>query len=255
MIINCHEIINKGNGRHYLSQKPQTVCEIFSYEPENMEQTSLGNLYIVTELRSVKDYGYLANLLASLIKREYYVNPSNGALKCFQAAIKKANAHLGQMAKEETPEWLSKLHFFCAVLADQNILFTQTGQMKAYLARQNHFSCLSRRVSPGNEIQQGRSLKIFSAIASGPVEQEDKIIIATPEIENVITQTDLRQALIEKPDLPEISVSLKGIFSKKEQIPLAVLLMKTLKDDSKMPLSAEKRKMTTEPIDLNELLN
>ncbi|MDD5590010.1 MAG: hypothetical protein PHQ47_02455 [Candidatus Portnoybacteria bacterium] len=254
MIINYEEIIRKGNDRHYLSKKPQTVCEIFSFEPENMEQMPLGNLYIVTELRSVKDCGYLANLLASLIKREYYLNPSNGAFKCFQQAVKKANAHLSEMAKEEKTEWLSKLHFFCAALTGQNILFTQAGQMKAYLCRQDHFSCLSRRLNLEGESRKGLPSKIFSAIISGPIEQEDKIIIATPEVENIISQTDLRQTLIEKQNLPEISIKLKAFLQEKNQVPLAILLIKPSKDpDEKIEISP-KIKMTTEPIDLRELL-
>lgn len=256
MAIKTEEIIFKSGSARQVSSKPKTVCEIFCYQPDNIEQMPLGNLYIVAELSLVKDCGHLNNLLASLIKREYYLYPERGVIKSFRSALKRANAHLADLAKQGNPEWLGKLHFICASIAKDELLFVQAGQPQAYLARENHLVNLGHRIIP--DFQKPHPSKIFSSIITGKIEIGDKMIFATPAINEYLSASGLRQIMAVNNTPEDITAQIEKVMREKEKpSPLAVLV---LKSEQETPLSQSTtqnerpRRITTPPIDLNEIL-
>ena len=256
MAIKTEEIILKSRAAKEFSAKPQTICEIFSYQPENIEQLPLGNLYIVAELSCVKDCGHLSNLLASIIKREYYLYPERGALKSFRAALKKANTHLAELAKQGNLEWLGKFHFICASVAKDDMLFVQAGQAHAYVARQGHFMDLTRKIIP--ESGRPHPSKTFSSIVTGKTEIDDKIVFATPYLTQVISINGLRQILINHDELLDISDQINKIMREQEKIsPLAVLLLKIENEEpieEKTQTTVKPKRFITPPIDLGQIL-
>jgi len=256
MIIKTEEIIFRGADTAFLSRKAKTVCDIFSYQPENIEQTPLGNLYIVTQLSNVKDSGHLNNLLASIIKREYYLSPRKGQFNSLQSALKKSNQHLADLASRGNLEWLGKIHFICASITEKNIFLTQVGDSKAYLFRENHLVNLSHKIIPGSE--KPHPSKVFSSVVSGKIETEDKIILATPAINDLFTQSGLRQILINQSNLPNISDQMNRVLREQQKpIPLAILLLKAEADEVILKTNSSTKqiaKTITPPIDLKEII-
>jgi len=255
MTIKTEEIIFCTKKAKELSNKPQTVCEIFNYQPDNIEQIDLGGLFIVSELNGVKDCGHLNNLLASLIKREYYLYPKNGAHKCFQSSLKKANHHLSALAKEGNLEWLGNLHFICVSIAGQDLFFSQTGNCRAFLWREDHLMDLGKKVIP--EPEKPKPTKIFSSIVAGKVENGDKIILSTPGFEELISPQGLRQILIQTPDLAGANDQINRILrEQKKTIPLSVLMLDVRPEDPpREKLAATGPKIfITAPIDLHEII-
>jgi hypothetical protein len=256
MAIRSEEIIFKSRPAKEISNKPQTACEIFSYQPENMEQMPLGNLYIVAELSCVKDCGHLANLLTSIIKREYYLAPERGAIKSFRAALKKANNHLADLAKQGNLEWLGKFHFICASLVKEDLFFVQAGLSNAYLERQNHLVNLGRKIVPDSE--KPHPSKIFSSIITGKIEIGDKIVFATPELTKLLSANGLKQILVNNRDLLKISDQIEKIVREENKImPLAILLLQIEEDpplEQKIPTAQKPKTFITPPIDLGEIL-
>ncbi len=256
MTIKTEEIIFKSGSARQLSSKPKTVCEIFCYQPDNIEQMPLGNLYIVAELSLIKDCGYLNNLLASLIKREYYLYPERGAIKSFRLALKRANAHLADLAKQGNPEWLGKFHFICASIAKDELLFVQAGQSHAYLARENHLINLGHRIVPDSG--KPHPSKIFSSIVTGKIETGDKIVFATPELTELLSPNGLKQILNNHQGLLDISDQIDKIVREENKIfPLAILLLKAEDDpplEQKVHTAQQPKKFITSPIDLKEII-
>jgi len=253
MNIKSEEIIFRP-GKPRLAEKAKTICEIFRYQPDNIEQVPLGNLYIVSELVSIKDCGHLNNLLASLIKREYYLYPQRGMAKSFQMTLKKANNYLSDLAKQGNSEWLGKIHFICTTIAGQSIQFAQTGDPKTYLFRQGHFMDLSRKAIPNT--RDPHPSKIFSNVVSGNIEAEDILIMATPQIEEIFSANGLKQLFISRPGLPDISDQINKVLREQEKTRcLAILLLQTLQEPEPPASQPGKgRKIITPPIDLNEIL-
>jgi hypothetical protein len=256
MAIKTEEIIFKSKPAKEFSNKPQTACEIFSYQPDNIEQVPLGNLYIVAELSCVKDCGHLNNLLASLIKREYYLYPERGAIKSFRSALKKANNHLADLAKQGNLEWLGKFHFICASLAKEDLFFVQAGQAHAYLARQDHLVNLTRKIIPDSE--KPHPSKIFSSIVTGKTETGDKIVFATPMLTELLSLNGLKQILNNNHNLSDISDQISKIAREENKIlPLAILLLKIEEDpplEQKIHTAQKPKNFITPPINLKEII-
>jgi hypothetical protein len=256
MVIKTEEIIFKSKPAREFSNKPQTACEIFSYQPENIEQMPLGNLYIVAELSCVKDCSYLANLLASLIKREYYLSPERGAIKSFRIALKKANGHLADLAKQGNLEWLGKFHFICAALAKEDLFFVQAGLPFAYLERQNHLVNLGRKIVPDSG--KPHPSKIFSSIVTGKMEIGDKVVFATPMLGEILSANGLKQVLGNSQDLLEVSDQIDKIVREENKtLPLAILLLKIEEDpplEQRIHTAPKPKKFITPPINLGDIL-
>ncbi len=253
MNIKIEEIIFRGAGARYISAKPQTVCEIFYYQPENIEQMPLGNVYIVTELSCVKDCGHLSNLLASIIKREYYMSPAKGIFGSFQAALKKANSHLSDLAGQGNTEWLGKLNFLCGAIAEREFFFAQAGQLKTYLFRQGYLTNLARKIIP--EPEKPHPSKIFSSIISGKIEAGDKIVFATSYFDELFSPAGLRQILTNNYNLAAVGEHINKILrEQKKPKRLAALLLETEEETKPEITEYQKHKVTTPPIDLKEIL-
>lgn len=253
MDIQTEEVILNSSGARQTSRL-RTICEIFRYQAENIEQFPLGHLFIVTQLSLVKDCGHLNNLLASIIKREYYAHPQKDFSKSFQKALNKANAHLKEVFKQGSQEWLGKLHFICAVISQDHILFAQAGEAQAFLWREGRLIDLSHKIIP--EAKRPSPNKIFSSLVSGKLQIDDKIIFATPSLHEIFSATALRQILAISDPADMADQINKASREQQKIIPLGILLLKTSKDSDeiKIPSKIEKPKTITPPIDLNEIL-
>ncbi len=257
MIIQIEEIIFQKNKSKDFSAEPKTECDIFCYEPDNMEQMSLGNLYIISELDCVQDCQHLGTLLASLIKREYYLFPQKGALNSFQRALSKANNHLKELSKQGNTEWFGKFHFVCAALVGGELLLSQAGQAKTFFFREGHLSNLGRKAVPNPK--NPHPSKIFSSVVTGKIENADRIILATPEIDELLTANGLKQILSDQQNLAGLADQINKILREQDKIlPLAILLLETKKDEpaaARLPEKNSPRKFITPPINLNEIIN
>lgn len=255
MNIETKEIILKTGGTKQISSEPKTICEIFYYQAENMEQMALGNLYIVAELDAIKDCGHLNNLLASLIKREFYLYPQKGAIKSFQAALKKANAHLAELAKQGNCEWLGKLHFICTAINRDELFFAQAGNSKAFLFRQGHLVNLGRKIVPSAE--KPHPAKVFSGIVSGKIEEQDRILLATPLIEQLFSTNGLKQIIFSQKELEGVHDQINKVLREQNKLfNLAVLLLEVAAEEIEKPAPEpeQNHKITTPPIDLGEII-
>lgn len=255
MTIKSEQILFQKN-RKQLSAGSKTECDIFSYEPDNVEQMLLGNLYIVSELNDVSDCEHLGTLLASMIKREYYLFPQKGASKSFERALSKANSHLKELSKQGNQEWLGKFHFACAALAGDELLLSQVGQAKTLFFRENHLTNLGRKAVPDSE--KPHPLKIFSSVVTGKVESRDRLILSTPEIDDLFSDNGLKQMMASQQNLAGVFDQINKILREQDKIPpLAIMLLEIQKDEpipQPAPNMPPKRKFITPPIDLNEIL-
>lgn len=187
MQIKTEEILARG------TKNKKTFCEIFSYEPENIEEMCIGSLYIVSELTSDEDSSHLINLLNSLIKREYYCLPSRGPLDSLEMGLKKANQSLNEIAGQGKLSWLGRLHLVCAVFNKYEIFLSQTGQTQAWLWREGELTNISKKFVPPAE--KPHPAKIFQSVISGKVETDDRFLFSTPALAGLLNQAGLQQTL------------------------------------------------------------
>ena len=84
------------------------------------DEKKLGQLYILGKVQSgsQEEQSYLVNLVASIIRREYYDYPDRKPLDALKASLSKANIILERFDKE--------VAFICAVLYRGRLYLAQT---------------------------------------------------------------------------------------------------------------------------------
>jgi hypothetical protein len=157
-------------------------CDTFVYEPENIQEQTLGNLYIVGGISNklANNSSYLVNLLASIVKKDYYANPKKNPFESLESALHKANMTLADFTESGNTSWIGNLDMVVAVWREKNLHFSLTGKIKVYLLRNNEITDIGQNLAKGEA--KPHPFKTFANIASGSLEERDKIIFATSAI-------------------------------------------------------------------------
>ncbi len=243
--------------KEILIQNPKekgVFCETFIYEPENIEESSLGSLYMVSEFSANEDSLHMVNLISSLIKREYYSLPHRGPLDSLEASLKKVNLALNELTNQGNLEWLNKLHFICAAInKEENIFLSQSGSAQAFLCREGDLSSITKKIVPAPE--KPHPAKTFQSVISGNVMPTDKLIFATPSLFRTFSPQGLKQ-LFDAPKIEIISDQINKALREQAKPPaMSALLLEIVPEESLITVGHAKKEFITPPINLGELLN
>lgn len=245
-MIKTEEILIRG------PKNKETICDIFSYEPENIEEASLGGLYMVAEMTANSNSFHLINLLSSLIKREYYSLPHRGPTESLEAGLKKANSTLSDVANQGNLSWLGKLHFICAAIKEKDIFLTQTGSAQAHLCRDGELISITKKIILSTE--KPHPAKTFQSVISGKIETSDKIIFGTPSIFDFFSSSGLAQ-LFTLSKIEQIADQMNKVLrEQKRPGPLSALLLEIVDEEIPAQGARQKKDFITPPILLGEII-
>lgn len=241
---------------HNPSKKGDSICGVFSYEALNIEETNLGNLYLTGKISNIpkkkhKNYDFLLGVLISVIKREFYLDHQKGTVEALESALQSANIYLDDFAKKGHKEWIKNIDFTCFAFSQNNIHIGQTGNMLVYLFRKNTMTNIARKFS--NKVKSFQPSKTFANIASGNLEEDDKIIITTPDILEIISTVKIKQILSQS-STEELFNYLKKNLKKVNSLACLILEAKSKEPIIKkeIPVKIETKLSS---IDLERILN
>ena len=166
---------------------------IFAFGADNIEEQKLGTIFGIIKIddRS-EDSSYVSNLLTSVIKKEYFGKPHRGAEESFEAALKRANLALAELARHGALSWTGNLNFVGGALESNNLHFVCLGNVSVFLSRGGQVAEISKDFQEDLEAET-HPLKTFSNISSGKLEKGDKLIFATRDLTEIFSQEELRQ--------------------------------------------------------------
>lgn len=245
-MIKVAEILIKGN------HNKNGFCDLFIYEPENIEESALGNLYMSAELSSNEESLGIISLLTSLIKREYYCAPHRGPMASLEASLKKANITLNELASQGNLNWIGKLHFVCAALnKEEDLYLTQTGLAQAFICRDGQLASITNKLTSK---EKSHPSKTFKSVITGKIEPLDKLIFGTPSLFNIFSPQEFAE-LLRLPKLQYISEQISKIArqNKKIQALSALVLEMTAEEPEFIPENSNQN-FITPPINLEEIL-
>ena len=215
--IGAKEIILKQNKR-------AAGTETFVYEPSYIEEEALGSLYVIGWLKNHRqDLDFLSNLLASILRREFYKLNGGGAEVNFENALKKANASLADIAK--TNAAAAEDIGICATnISGSNIRFAKTGNIVTLLFRDGKVTDMSKQSKADNADDSPRKTKskknAFSSVVSGMIYPGDKFIFATEKIIDLFSEKGI--AKLFSLNLDGQAEIITEIYQKnRQEIPLA----------------------------------
>lgn len=175
----------------HFNPKKQTdiVYDSFCYEPENIYEKRLGSLYLVGGLANITSQNArFLNNLATVVKTNYYTLTGPSPQTSLTEALKAANKFLGELVKKGNVEWLGNLD--CALFSIRPLQyrkkfafsfnFTKTGKIKIIVVRENAMLEVGKNLEAQD--LDPYPLKIFFNTASGTLQENDRIIVATPSL-------------------------------------------------------------------------
>lgn len=207
----------------YSDEEEKSFCDIFVYEPENIEEKTLGNLYIVGEVVNLpENSSYIVNLLASIIKKEFYSNKKRSTVESLEASLNKANTTLSEITEQGNVAWIGNLNMTCAAHRDKQLHLSQTGKIKTFLIRNGQIKDIGMNI---NSDDKPHPFRTFANIASGELEMNDLVLFATPGFFNTLSTEKIRQMSALK-NFDEISNAIQNAVDREnKKIMLAALLV------------------------------
>ena len=153
----------------------------FQYQGENIATKHLGQIFGFFEIPDTQeDNAYIVNFLASVVKKEYFINPKRSATDSFEAALHKINLALTELVKQGNTAWLGKLNGVVSVTESNTFHFSVTGDASILLFREQQVTCISEGLADKDAALH--PLKTFLEISSGALLPEDKVMITSPEL-------------------------------------------------------------------------
>jgi hypothetical protein len=173
----------------------------------------LGNLFAVVEvLVSGRSSEEVADLVLGTLSEHYYNEASSqpDPLSRFEEAVKATNHELTEYVNQGNAAWIGKLSAVLAVQIGNELHLTQTGSAEAFLYRGKS----AARISGGQATSRPAvPSKTFGSIASGGLEAEDRLLLATPALIHQLSLTKLKTIVSENSPnnaIAEITDLLRG---------------------------------------------
>lgn len=219
----------------FSDEEEKSFCDIFVYEPENIEEKSLGNLYIIGEVVNLpENSSYIVNLLASIIKKEFYSNKKRTTLESLEASLNKANSTLTDLAEQGNVAWIGNLNMTCAAHRHKELHLSQTGKIKTLLIRNSKIKDIGKNVTSE---EKPHPFRTFANMASGELEIGDVVLFATPGLFNVLSTEKIRQ-MSSLGDFTEFSNSIQETIAKENNAStIAALLVgiESAREEARIP--------------------
>ncbi|MCX6759567.1 MAG: hypothetical protein NT012_03335 [Candidatus Nealsonbacteria bacterium] len=170
--------------------KDDLIFDSFCFEPKNIYEKRMGDLYIVGLLKNVlpKNIRFL-DVLVQKIKEKYYKAVSVSPEKSLKDTLRIANEHLEKIAKQGDVSWLGNLSFAVISLKDFELNFTKIGDLKLFLIRKGQLIDIDKKLKL--EDIEPYPLKIFGNIVSGKLAENDIILVLSKEAYDAFLKENL----------------------------------------------------------------
>ncbi|MCK5413550.1 MAG: hypothetical protein KAI57_04220 [Candidatus Pacebacteria bacterium] len=199
----------------FSNEEGKSFCDIFIYEPENIDEQSLGSLYILGEVVNFpSNSSYLINLLASIAKKEFYSDSKKSTTESLEASLHKVNSTLSDMAEQGNIDWIGNLNMIFCAYKNEELHLSQAGEIKTILIRDKQITDIGKNVISETN---SHPIRTFANIASGELEIGDLVLFATPELFNVFSTEKLKQ-LSSSLDTEELAEAVQNAIEKEKDI-------------------------------------
>ncbi len=181
------------------NKKLTPYIELLNFDFQNIDQAHLGTLMGVFEIKDTsEDSAYIVNFLASVAKKTYFSGNRKTAGEGFEATLSRLNLSLSEIAKHGNVSWIGKLDAALCSVSDNQINFTVAGDAKILLLRNGKLTEISNGLSSKDE--SNNPIKTFTDIASGKLEDGDKLILTTDDISHIFNLTELEKYALSFPN-------------------------------------------------------
>lgn len=170
------------------------VAVAYEHQPKDQEEKKHGSLFAVIEISGPTGSSEeIVEMIIDAFHNEYYKDVDKEPLESFENSLSKVNEELANITENGKIHWLGKLNAILGVLQDRTLHITQAGSAEAYLFRKENMAHISKDLA-GDNINP---LRTFINIASGELDEDDKLGFFTPGIFFHISKDELKKYITE----------------------------------------------------------
>ena len=170
-----------------LATDQQTLIRSFSYAREGDATLPREEVLMLLEFPDRPIGGEdLASAIFRTLKELCFMEPAADPFERLEMSLKEVNAVIAETREQLPNKHLGRINAIIALISHTDIHLTQTGDAEAYLLRGTTFTTITEGLAPDSG-----AVDTFINIASGRLENKDKILFSTERLLRYATKNEL----------------------------------------------------------------
>lgn len=206
------------------------VAITYEHIPQDVDERNHGSIYAVINVNAPhSDAEQIAELILDAFHGEYYQDLTRDPLISFEAALTRVNEELADATNQGKISWLNNLNAILGILSNHEFHITKAGKTEAYLYRGEKSSHVSNDLG-GDTVNP---LRTFINIASGELNEGDRVAIVTPGVFFSLSKDELQKYSTEfqpKVAIGHLASLLEGGTG--ESSPNAILILEAISPEA-----------------------
>lgn len=174
------------------TQDPHTHIVTGSYIPSNPEEAEYGSVFFTYTLKDAQELApEIRSIIIESFQQHFYQDLERDPEQSFEEVLQVINDNATNISDAEGITWQQSLNISLAVFSRSDLHLSVGGNGSIYLLRGKHLSCISEGLVPETLSDN----KIFLSLASGNLLKDDRILLSTEQLKEIIDTDALKQAI------------------------------------------------------------
>ncbi len=174
------------------TQDPHTHIVTGSYIPSNPEEAAYGSVFFSYTLKDAQELApEIRSIIIESFQQHFYQDLERDPEQSFEEVLQVINDNAVNISQAEGITWQQSLNIALAVFSRSDLHLSVGGNGSIYLLRGKHLSCISEGLVPDTMSDN----KIFLSLASGNLLKDDKILLSTELLKEIVDTDALKQAI------------------------------------------------------------
>ncbi len=175
------------------TQDPHTHIVTGSYIPSNPEEAEYGSVFFTYTLKDAQELApEIRSIIIESFQQHFYQDLERDPEQSFEEVLQVINDNTVNISQAEGITWQHSLNISLVVFSRNDLHLSVGGNGSIYLLRGKHLSCISEGLVSDTLTDN----KIFFSLASGNLLKDDKILLSTELLKDIIDIEALKQALV-----------------------------------------------------------
>lgn len=170
----------------------KTFLKSYVHDPELPKNKKYGKLLAVFKIEVEREKALkIFEIITSLLNQNYYKGLPKNSLQNFETSLNKINEALANLAQKGEVDWIGKCNTSLVGIKENSIILSCSGKARVYLFRKGDLIDISEGVAS----KSPSPIKTFTNIVSGSLEPQDKLVLSTLPLFEIIPQEKIEKIL------------------------------------------------------------
>jgi len=164
----------------------QTLLRSYSFAIDATDETPREEVFALIELADMPANGEaIIKTICSTLKELCFLDQQTDPYDRFETALKEINAVVSEARDSLPNKTLGRINAIVGIISGKDLHLTQAGDAEAYLVRKGTITTITEGLTPDDAVDA------FTNIASGKVENHDKLVLASERLLRYATKNEI----------------------------------------------------------------